>query len=209
MTRITLALTCSVLLLGACNRERPAATAAAAATVDSSTPAVLQHIDSVVPREVAIERFRQGTQQVTRLTGGALSRDALVKAWVKAIETADTAALKRMLISRDEFAWVYYPTASQGLPPYDLSPALLWFMMDGQTAKGLRRLLEERAGKPLHVIGYSCDPKSTTEGENVVWGPCTLKRLQAPGDTIEERLFGLIVERGGQWKFLSYKGRYD
>jgi hypothetical protein len=40
-----------------------------------------------------------------------------VTAWVKAMEAADTAALKRLLISRDEFAWLYYPTASQGLPP--------------------------------------------------------------------------------------------
>lgn len=204
MTRAAL-IVAVALLLAACNRDRPATAAAATDTL----PHTPQHVDSVVPREVAIERFRQGTQQVRRFTGGASSRDALVKAWVKAIETADTAALTRMLINRDEFAWVYYPTASQGLPPYDLSPSLLWFMVDGQTRKGLRRLLEERAGKPMHVIGYRCDPKSNVEGENAAWGPCVLKRVTAPGDTVEERLFGLIVERGGQWKFLSYEGRYD
>ena len=207
MTRITL-ICAAAVLASACGRERPPGASAAAPT-DSGTTHAPQHVDSVVPREVAIDRFRQGTREVSTFTGGAPSRDALVKAWVKAIETADTAALTRMLISRDEFAWLYYPTASQGLPPYDLSPSLLWFMIDGQTNKGLRRLLEERAGKPLHVIGYSCDPKSNAEGGNIVWGPCLLKRVQAPGDTIEERLFGLIVERGGMWKFLSYKGRYD
>ncbi|MBP2648266.1 MAG: hypothetical protein H6Q77_1890 [Gemmatimonadetes bacterium] len=204
MTRTTLM--CLAVLLAACGRDRATASFPAA---DASTPGNPQHVDSVVPRDVAIERFRQGTQPVSGFTGGASSRDALVKAWVKAIETADTAALTQMLISRDEFAWVYYPTASQGLPPYDLSPSLLWFMVDGQTSKGLRRLLEERAGKPMHVIGYACDPKPTTEGENHLWGPCELKQVRAAGDTIRERLFGLIVERGGQWKFLSYKGRYD
>ena len=198
---------CSVSLLLACSGDSaPSATAAAAA--DSAPPAA-QRIDSVVPREVAIERFRAGTQQVTAFKGGASSRDALVRAWVKAIERADTTALRQMLVSRDEFAWLYYPTASQGLPPYNLSPSLLWFMTDGQTSKGLRRLLEERAGKPMHMIGYSCDPKPTIEGANTVWGPCVLKRAQAPGDTVRERLFGLIVERGGEWKFLSYKGRFD
>ncbi len=205
MTRTTLI--CSVSLLLACSGDRaPSATAAAAA--DSAPPAS-QRVDSVVPREVAIERFREGTRQVTAFEGGASSRDALVKSWVKAIETADTAALQRMLINRDEFAWLYYPTASQGLPPYDLSPSLLWFMTEGQSSKGLRRLLEERAGKPLHVIGYSCDPKSNAEGENIVWGPCEVRRLKAPGDTVQERLFGLIVERGGEWKFLTYTGRFD
>jgi len=205
MTRFTLACTVA-LLVAACGGER--APAAAAATTDSA-PHTPQHIDSVVPREVAIAQFREGTTEVTQLSGGATSRDALVKGWVRAIETADTTALIRMLITRDEFAWVYYPTASQGLPPYDLSPSLLWFMMDGQTRKGLRRLLEERAGKPMHYLGYSCDPKSNTEGENTIWGPCELRRVRAPGDTINERLFGLIMERGGEWKFLSYKGRYD
>lgn len=204
MTRAAL-MAAVALLAAACNRDRPAAVAAAT----DAAPHTPQHVDSVVPREVAIERFRQGTHQVTSFSGGAKSRDALVTAWVKAIETADTAALKRLLISRDEFAWLYYPTASQGLPPYDLSPSLLWFMTDGQTSKGLRRLLEERAGKPMHFVGYTCDPKSTTEGENHVWGPCELKQLRAPGDTVSERLFGLLVERGGEWKFLSYKGRFD
>jgi hypothetical protein len=205
MTRSTL-LVALALLAGACGRDRFSTSTAAAADSAPHTP---QRVDSLVSREVAIEQFRGGTQQVSRFAGGARSRDALVKAWVKAIETADTAALKRMLLSRDEFAWLYYPTASQGLPPYDLSPSLLWFMMDGQTAKGLRRLLEERAGKPMHYLGYSCDPESTTEGENTVWGPCEIRELRAPGDTVQERLFGLIVERGGEWKFLSYKGRFD
>ena len=204
MTRAALIATVA-LLAAACNRDRPAATETA---IDSASHTA-QHVDSVVPREVSIERFRQGTRQVTSFTGGAKSRDALVKAWVKAIEAADTVALKKMLINRDEFAWLYYPTASQGLPPYDLTPSLLWFMTDGQTTKGLRRLLEERAGKPLHFIGYSCDPKPTAEGENTVWGPCEIRQLRAPGDTVQERLFGLMVERGGEWKFLSYKGRFD
>ena len=195
------------MLLAACGGERaPSSTAAAAADSAQRAP---QHVDSVVPREVAIERFREGTQQVTSFTGGAKSRDALVKAWVRAIESADTAALKGVLVSRHEFAWLYYPTASQGLPPYDLSPSLLWFMTDGQTSKGLRRLLEERAGKPMHYLGYTCDPRSNSEGENTVWGPCEIRQLRATGDTVSERLFGLIVERGGEWKFLSYKGRFD
>jgi hypothetical protein len=85
----------------------------------------------------------------------------------------------------------------------------MWFVVDGGSNKGEARLLQDRGGKPLHVVGYSCDPQSSVEGENTSWGPCTLKRVPAPGDTVEERLFGLIVERGGEWKFLSYKGRYD
>ncbi len=180
-------------LLLACSGDRtPSATAAAA--TDSAPPAA-QHIDSVVPREVAIERFREGTRQVTAFEGGASSRDALVKSWVKAIETADTTALQRMLINRDEFAWLYYPTASQGLPPYDLSPSLLWFMTEGQSTKGLRRLLQERAGKPMHMIGYTCDPKSTIEGREHRLG--TL-RAQAGARRVIRPGKALRVDRGAR-----------
>ena len=192
-------------LAAACGGER-APDAAASTVVAAAAP---QHVDSVVPREVALAQFREGTKQVDRFTGGARSRDALVKAWVKAVEANDTASLARLRISRDEFAWLYYPTAKQGLPPYDLSPSLMWFVVDGGSNKGEARLLQDRGGKPLHVVGYTCDPQSSVEGENTSWGPCTLKRVPAKGDTLEERLFGLIVERGGEWKFLSYKGRYD
>ena len=193
----------SALVVG-CSRD---GTRAPAAT--DGKAAAPQHVDSVVPRDVALAQFREGTRQVDRFTGGATSRDALVQAWVKAVEANDTASLARMRISRDEFAWLYYPTAKQGLPPYDLSPSLMWFVVDGGSNKGEARLLQDRGGKPLHVVGYSCDPQSSVEGENTSWGPCTLKRVPTPGDTVEERLFGLIVERGGEWKFLSYKGRYD
>ena len=202
MHRLALIIVAIATLAAGCSGER----APAAAATNAAVP---QHVDSVVPRDVALAQFRQGTTQVDRITGGARSRDALVNAWVKAVEANDTASLARLRISRDEFAWLYYPTAKQGLPPYDLSPSLMWFVVDGGSNKGMARLLQDRGGKPLHVVGYTCDPQSSVEGENTSWGPCALKRVQAPGDTVEERLFGLLVERGGQWKFLSYKGRYD
>jgi len=205
MNRWTVIVVTLATLVAGCGGERTPA-AAASATATAAAP---QHVDSVVPREVALERFREGMKEVDRFTGGAPSRDALVRDWVRAIEANETASLARLRISRDEFAWLYYPTASQGLPPYDLSPSLMWFVVDGGSNKGQARLLQDRGGMPLHVIGYSCDPKSSKEGDNVVWGPCTVKRVATPRDTIEERLFGLIVERGGEWKFLSYKGRYD
>ena len=204
MTRITL-LAAVALFTVACKRDR-AATGTPAAAADTATPT---HIDSVVPREVAIERFREGTTKVDSLSGGERSRDKLVKAWVKAIETSDTARLREMRLNKDEFAWLYYPTAAQGLPPYDLSPGLLWFMLDGQSDKSRRRILSERGGQKIHLLNYSCDPQPAKEGENTIWGPCELRQLRAPGDTISERLFGLLIERDGIWKFVSYKGRYD
>lgn len=164
-------------------------------------------VDSVIPREEALRRFRAGLPEVESLTNGRPSRDQLVHDFVRALETRDTAALRAMELSKAEFAWLYYPTNPQGLPPYDLSPSLMWFMLQERSAQGMGHLLEERAGAPLHVAGYSCDSTASVEGANRVYGPCLLQRVQAPGDTSGERLFSLILERGGRFKFVSYANK--
>ena len=164
-------------------------------------------MDSVVPRAVALERFRAGLDSLDTLAGGAPSRDALVRRFALALEGRDTAALRTMALTRQEFAWIYYPANPQGLPPYDLGPDLMWFMLVENSRKGLAHALEERGGRQLGFVGYSCDPRPSRERANTAWGPCVIRRVQAPGDTTAERLFGLIIERGGRFKFVSFANR--
>lgn len=165
-------------------------------------------IDSVVPREVALERFRDGLPEVTALAGGAPSREALVRGFASALAAGDAATLRGLALDRAEFAWLYYPTTPQGLPPYDLSPGLLWSLLDLHGERGLRRALEEHGGKPARYLGHSCDPRAGHEGVNTVYGPCVV-RLTVAGERIEQRLFGLILERGGRFKFVSLANTLD
>ncbi len=185
---------------------------AACAGPDSSSRAPTageERVDSAVPREEALRRFREGLPEVTTLAGGAPSRDALVRAVVTALETRDSAALARLVLSRGEYAWLYYPTTAQGLPPYDLAPGLYWFMLEGRNRQGLAYLLTERAGAPLHSSGYDCGASVTREGANSLHGPCVVRRVQAAGDTVVERYFSQIIERGGRYKVLTYYGDPD
>ena len=191
------------LALGGC-RAQPKAVAQRAVTKPAHTPT---HVDSAVPREVALARFQQASQRATALDGGAPSRDALVRAFVRAVETKDTASLRRLVISRGEFAYLYYPTSAQGLPPYNLSPDLYWFMTVEQSKRGVHHLVNELGGKQLAYAGYYCQGDSTVEGENTLWGPCLIHTRQRGGDTLSQRLFGPIVARGGQYKFLSYSNK--
>jgi hypothetical protein len=198
--------------IGGCGRPAPvstarADTAAPAGPANASAPP--SHVDSAVPRAIALARFQRGNGKVTALAGGAPSRDELVRRFARAVEAGDTAALRRLLLSRAEFAWLYYPTSAQGLPPYDLSPELMWFMTVEQSNRGMGALLTERARQPVGLAGYRCLGDSTVEGANRLWGPCVVRRVQAPGDTVEERLFGPIVGRGGRYKFLSYSNKLD
>jgi hypothetical protein len=188
----------ALLALAACGRERPAS--AHAETV----------VDSAVPREVALERFRAGlpAPPPESLSGGARSREALVRAFVRAVERADTAALRTLTLTRAEFAWLYYPTNPQGLPPYDLAPGLMWELLTLRGGRGLYHLLEQRAGRPLGYLGHSCDERVSVEGDNRVYGPCLVRRRDG-GTVVEERLFGLVLERGGRFKFVSLANRLD
>jgi hypothetical protein len=164
-------------------------------------------VDSVVPRESALARFQGSISQVDSLTGGAASRDQLVRRFVTALEKGDTVALGSLVLTQSEFGWLYYPTNPEGLPPYRLTPQLMWFMLEGHSDKGYLRLLQLRAGKSLRLISHRCEGEPSRQGENTVWGPCLMLRLGEKGDTISERLFGQIVERGGRYKFVSYANK--
>ncbi len=181
--------------------------AAAGCSRSEAEPGRAAVVDSVIPREESLRRFRLGLDSTDALAGGAGSRDALVRLYIHALERRDTAELRGLLMTQAEFAWAYYPTNPQGRPPYDLAPGLLWFMLDSGSRQGLAAALESRAGRPLHIAGYACDPVASHEGENTVVGPCLVRRVQAPGDTVLERLFGPIIERRGTFKFVSYANK--
>jgi len=186
-----------VLLLAACGDDAP-----------TSQPPVAGVVDSVVPREEALRRFREGLDTVEALQGGESSREGLVRAYVFALEAADTAAIKGLTMTKAEFAWLYYPESAQGLPPYDLSPALMWFLMDEQSRKGLTRALAERGGQPYAYAGFYCEGEGVVEGPNTLWGPCLVRRVVAPGDTVPERLFGQIMARGGRYKITTHANKF-
>jgi hypothetical protein len=112
-----------------------------------------------------------------------------------------------MLLTRGEFAWLYYPSNPQGLPPYDLNPDLMWFMLSSGSEKGITRALGELGGRPLGYSGYVCDSLPSRQGSNTVWGPCAVRLHPKGGDTSSQRLFGLIVERDGRYKFVGYANR--
>lgn len=164
-------------------------------------------VDSLVSRDTAIARFQLALPQVTSLEGGAGNRDQLVRRFVSALQKRDTAGLRSLLLNRSEFGWLYYPTNPEGKPPYNLTPQLMWFMVEGRTEQGYRKLLERRSGKPLHVVGYRCEGEPSHQGENTVWGPCVVLRKTESGDPLAERLFGQIVERAGRYKFVSYANK--
>ena len=166
-------------------------------------------VDSALPRNEALRRFREKVPPVDSLAGGAKSRDELVAAYLRALAATDTAALVRLAVTQSEFAWLYYPTTPLGKPPYDLEPGLMWFLHTQRSDRGLSKALQLYGGRPMSLVKYDCGLEASHEGENHVYGPCTVRWRTAEGDTLAVRLFNQILERDKRFKFLSYGNRMD
>jgi hypothetical protein len=162
-------------------------------------------VDSAIPVQEALRRFRADIRDsATALAGGAPSREALVAAFARAVERGDSSALRRMAMTRAEFAYLVYPSSRYTRPPYRQQPEIVWLLLTGPSDKGLKRLVERRGGTAFRLVGHSCQAPPVTEGDNRVWRGCIVERARSPGNTTRERLFGPIIERDGQFKFYSY-----
>jgi hypothetical protein len=162
-------------------------------------------IDSVFPMEEEIRRFRAGMAEISELSGGAGSKEELADTFLRAIERADTAAAAALAITRDEFAWLYFPYTMYVAPPYELSPGLVWMQIQHASSEGLRKLLGVHGGKELYDTGVRCNEERVTmAGAGQFWDDCQVLGRLPSGEDVEEKLFGSILEVGGRYKFVSF-----
>jgi len=164
-------------------------------------------VDSILSRDEALRRFRQGLAPAEVLEGGQESRDRLVAGFLRALGKRDALALTTMAITRPEFAYLYYPTTPQSLPPYELEPGLMWYMLLQRSDRGLRRSLTLYGGRELLLLSYDCGKEESREGHNTISGPCVMRVRDERGRTVSLRLFSQIIERGGRYKFVSYANK--
>ena len=186
------------LVLAACS---PGDRAADEPTPDVA-PAVV--VDSVMPMDVALARFREGLIEPSALQGGAASRDELVEGIVRALEASDTAAFESLAVDRAEFAWLYFPDAPIARSPYELSPSLAWFRLQEGNRQGVFRALRDFGGRDLGYQGYRCAVTPVQEGENRLWTGCLVALTNGPAGAASVPLFASILERGGRFAVLSY-----
>ena len=202
------AVLCSIVLLAACAATgdadgAPSGRAPTSAAADTRARPPLP-VDSFVPLDEALRRFRAPLGAApTRLAGGEPGREQLARAFVRAVATRDTAALNRLLLSRAEFAWLYYPSSPLRAAPYELDPQMAWYQLRTQSEKGIARVLDRMAGDDLVYRGLDCPSAPRREGENRVWDGCVL-RYAFDRQTQRRRLFGGIVARAGAYKFVGY-----
>jgi hypothetical protein len=168
-------------------------------------PTAVGVVDSIFPIEEELRRFRATlAEHPQALDEAAPSRDALVARFVAALQATDTAELRRMALTRAEFAYLYYPTAQFAQPPYELSPALVWYRLESYSSRGLVRALDRFGGRPLRVTGHDCEESPLVQGGNRIWHGCVLHARDAADSPVSLSLLGPVLEREGEFKMLSY-----
>jgi hypothetical protein len=184
----------------------PVVTASAIAPASPEAP---PRFDSTLSRVDVMRRLQREFDSVDHLAGGTSSREELVRRFLEALSAGDSSALRDLAVTKQEFAWIYYPTATMGLPPYDVRADLLWYLVERRGYHGFHQLLRQRGRQPLEYRSHRCAPEPTVEGSNQIWGPCSVSYRPKDGAPVRERLFGLIIERHGRFKFVSYSNPLD
>jgi hypothetical protein len=137
------------------------------------------------------------------LSGGAPTREALVRRLVRAVTLRDTTSVREMVLSRAEFAYLYYPHSPFTREPHKQMAGLVWFLTQANSSKGITRAFERLGGQALRYRAHGCNGRPKRQGPNLVWEDCIV-RLTDGGTQAEMRLFGSIIQRDGRVKFVSY-----
>ena len=200
---LTVLTTLPVVLASSCQRETSTVAGKLPAAAMAAQAPERPVVDSARPIEESLRRFRQNLAASVELANAERSRDAVVRRFIRAVERSDTTDLREMVLSRSEFAWLYYPTSPHTRPPTIQPPELVWFLHLENSQKGVTRVLARFGGRSLRVRGYTCALPPRTEDGNTVWDDCLL-HLGAGRDTTSFRLFGGVIERAGRYKLFSY-----
>ncbi len=167
-------------------------------------------VDSILPPEEDLRRFRAAFREdsATRFVGGEPTREALVRRFIGAVARADTASLRAMAVHGREFADLYYPDSPYARPPYRQPVSFAWRTIQDPSSAGLGKLLHAVGGRRMTYLSHRCDPAILREGRTTRHAGCLVTLRDASGAEVTKRWFGSIVERDGQFKFLSYTNRF-
>lgn len=193
----------SALFATACREAAPRTAADSQAAHIAEVVAAGGTVDSILPLDEHLRRFREGIPPVDTLRRASPSRDALIHRFLEALAQRDTAALNALVIDQAEFAYLYYPGSALSLPPYEAPPQLLWGQILASSNEGVAKALARVDGAAIALDDIRCPTSPVTEGENRLHQNCEIRLRIGRRPAEVGRWFGTIVERDGRFKLLG------
>jgi hypothetical protein len=143
------------------------------------------------------------------LVGGAATPRELVTAALAGFAAHDTAALARLLVSRDEFMRVIYPELgahfAAARDTRTETKAFLWENQHLNALQGMRKALRELGGDTLALSVIEFTEGSKTFPSYVIHEGTDVTVTKPGGELATLYAFGSIVEMEGRYKLMSYR----
>lgn len=159
-------------------------------------------IDSVFSPEENLRRFQATVAGAppTSLQDGARSTDELLRRYWTLLAASDTMAMRPLIVSRAEYAYVYFPESGEG--EAGMPPHIGWELLLAQTGRGLTRALVAAGRAPASVEGTVCSAARRQVGRSTIYGPCgVIVRRSATRDTVW--LATTLIARDGVHKLMG------
>lgn len=160
-------------------------------------------VDSIFPPEEALRRFQAEVvgPAPLQLAEGAASTDALLRRYWSLLVRHDTLAMTPLVVSKAEFAYLYYPEgaeASNGVPPN-----VAWMLLGHNSGRGLTRALRAASTRDTTVRAAVCTGLTQRVGQGELYGPCGVVLPSAGGlDTVW--VAKTLFRRNGVHKLMGF-----
>ena len=129
------------------------------------------------------------------------SKEAVARALLEAVEDRDTAAIRALVVTREEYEELIWPE----LPDRDQMPFdFAWSLNRAGSRKGIAELVDRLGGAPLALESFHFDEDPEVyAGFTLHRGARVLARRGDTGAIGRVPSLDVLVEYGGGWKLMN------
>lgn len=138
------------------------------------------------------------------LPGSAKTPEATARLALERIAAGDREGLLALALTEAEFREVVYPELPASRPQRNTSADYLWRGLRQKSRNALAFTLDRHAGPPLELLAVDFLGETTDYGTYRVHRKTALTVRAPDGGKTVVRVFGSMIERGGEYKIFSF-----
>lgn len=138
------------------------------------------------------------------LPGSAKTPEATARLALERIAAGDREGLLALALTEAEFREVVYPELPASRPERNTSADYLWRGLRQKSRNALAFTLDRHAGPPLELLAVDFLGETTDYGAYRVHRKTALTVRAPDGGKTVVRVFGSMIERGGEYKIFSF-----
>lgn len=123
---------------------------------------------------------------------------------MRAVERRDTAELRGLALSEEEFRQHVWPELPAARPERNLPFSYVWGDLHQKSQESLGRTLARYGGRRYALVSVRSEGETTRYRSYSVSRDTVLQVRDEAGAEMELRLFGSLIRKDDAWKVFSY-----